>query len=179
MRDTKSEVIKFWFEETQPQQWFQKNADFDAEITDRFMGAYKMARDGFFDEWMKDAKGCLALCIILDQFPRNMFRGSAESYATDEKARKIAKHALDSKFDQLLSVMERHFLYMPYMHSEDLEDQEKSVKLFEAIKDENPVAYKYALTHRDDIVTYGRFPYRNEVLGRENTEAEKAYLTDK
>lgn len=178
MRDAKSEILTFWFEDTQPQQWFQRNDDFDDTITSRFLDVYKMATDGMFDDWMNDAKGCLALCILLDQFPRNMFRGSEQSFAMDETARKIVDLAIDKGFDQMLPPAQRHFLYMPYMHSEKLSDQEKSVELFGTLKDENPISYKYALSHYEDIKRFGRFPYRNEALGRTNTPEEEAYLAE-
>lgn len=178
MRDAKSEILTFWFDDTQPQQWFQRSDQFDDLITSRFLDIYRMATDGMFDEWINDAKGCLALCILLDQFPRNMFRGSAESFAMDERARKITDHAIDKGFDQMLSASQRHFLYMPYMHSEEISDQEKSVSLFKALQEDNPIAYKYALSHYEDIKRFGRFPYRNEVLDRKNTPEEDAYLAE-
>ncbi len=176
MRDTKQEIIHFWFEETEPQQWFQKNDDFDNEIRDRFFVTYEMARDGLCDSWNKDAEGCLALCILLDQFPRNMFRNDPKSFETDQKALLIAKYAVSKGFDQVLSPAKRRFIYLPYEHSEEIEDQKKSVAFFEKMKKDDPLGHEYALRHLDVIEKFGRFPHRNKVLGRENTPAEEEYL---
>lgn len=176
MRDTKSEILKFWFEETKPAQWFQKNEDFDNEIRTRFLGDYEMAIKGIYDGWQDDATGSLALIIMLDQFPRNMFRGTARMFASDDKALTCAKYAVDKKQDTLLPPEQRGFIYLPYEHSENLEDQETSVALFKTIKEEQPVYYDYALRHLDVIKEFGRFPHRNEVLERQNTKAEEDYL---
>lgn len=176
MRDTKQEILHFWFDETRPAQWFQKSDEFDALIRERFMVTYDMARDGLCDGWNRDAKGCLALCVLLDQFPRNMFRGAPSAFATDVKALLIAKHAVAQGFDQILPVIERRFIYLPYEHSEDLADQKKSVALFEKIQKEDPLGYDYALRHYEVIEKFGRFPHRNAVLGRASTPAEQEYL---
>ncbi|MBU0800252.1 MAG: DUF924 domain-containing protein [Alphaproteobacteria bacterium] len=176
MRDTKAEVLHFWFTEVQPQQWFQKNDAFDATIRDRFLVTYDMARDGLCDSWQDEALGCVALCVVLDQFPRNMFRGSAQSFATDEKALLVAKYAVSRGFDLLVPPEKRRFLYLPYEHSEALSDQKKSVELFTKMKKEDPMGYDYAVRHLEVIEKFGRFPHRNAVLGRENTPEEEAYL---
>ncbi len=176
MRDSKTEILLFWFEETEPKQWFQKNEDFDAHIRGRFLNIYKMARDGLCDGWVADAEGCLALCILLDQFPRNMFRGLSEAFATDAKALLVAKHAVAKGFDQMLPALQRRFLYLPYEHSEDLNDQRKCVVLFERLKDTDPTGYDYAVRHLRVIEQFGRFPHRNIALGRESTAEEETYL---
>lgn len=176
MRDTKQEVLYFWFEETQPSQWFQRNDEFDKIVRERFDMTYAMARDGLCDDWAVDAHGALALCIVLDQFPRNMFRRTASSYATDEKALLIAKAALHKGFDQVLDPLKRRFLYLPFEHSENMADQDRSVQLFESMKDDDPVGYEYALAHREVIRKFGRFPMRNKALGRESTKEELAYI---
>ncbi|MCB9996462.1 MAG: DUF924 domain-containing protein [Rhodospirillales bacterium] len=176
MRDTRQEILHFWFEETQPQQWFQKNDDFDQMIRDRFLVTYEMARDGLCDTWQKEAAGCLALCIVLDQFPRNMFRNSADAFATDDKARLVASHALAKGFDQVMPPVKRRFIYLPFEHSEDLEHQKKAVALFDSMKKDDPLGHEYALRHLAVIEEFGRFPHRNKVLGRENTQAEEEYL---
>lgn len=177
MRDTKQEIIHFWFDETMPQQWFQKNEDFDRVIRDRFLVTYQMAKDGLCDGWMEDADGSLALCVVLDQFPRNMFRNTAHAFATDGKALRVARLALRRGFDQMLPPVRRGFLYLPFEHSEAIEDQRQSVALYAAMKDEQPVSYEYALRHQDLIERFGRFPHRNALLGRPSTEAEKLYLS--
>lgn len=176
MRDTKAEVLHFWFNEVQPQQWFQKNDDFDRQVRERFYGVYEMARDGLCDGWREEAAGCVAFCIVLDQFPRNMFRGSRDSFATDEAALLTAKYAVSRGFDVLVPAERRRFLYLPYEHSELLADQNKSVELFGRMKGDDPLGYDYALRHQDVIRRFGRFPHRNAILGRDNTPEEAAYL---
>jgi uncharacterized protein (DUF924 family) len=176
MRDSKQEVLKFWFEETVPAQWFQKNDAFDAELRERFMTVYDMATKDMCDEWARDAYGALALCLVLDQFPRNMFRKSPRAYATDAKALVIARGAVHKGFDQILEPVKRRFLYLPFEHSEVLEDQKRSVSLFETMRDVDPLGYEYALKHHEVIEKFGRFPHRNAVLGRDSTEEELDYL---
>lgn len=177
MRDTKQEVLKFWFEETQPQQWFQKNDSFDKEISERFLVTYDMAKKDLCAEWTKDADGALALCLVLDQFPRNIFRDNPKAFATDDKALRVAKDALHRGFDMLLTPVKRKFLYMPFMHSEDIEEQNRCVSLFEQMQEEEPLSYDYALRHQEVIEKFGRFPHRNEILGRDSSDAEKEYLS--
>ncbi|MDB5491783.1 MAG: putative transrane protein [Micavibrio sp.] len=177
MRDSRQEILHFWFTETQPAQWFQKNPDFDTIISERFGSIVTMARDGLCDAWAGDVSGALALCIVLDQFPRNIHRDSVQAYASDEKALRVAVQAIAKGYDQVLPVMKRHFLYLPFEHSEHLADQERAVALFASIRDEDPMGYEYALRHRDVIQRFGRFPHRNAVLGRENTVEEEKYLS--
>lgn len=176
MRDTRKEVLKFWFEETDPSLWFQVNESFDATIRDRFLLTYQMARDGLCQSWGADAEGALALCLVLDQFPRNMFRDSAAAFATDEKALMVARGAVSRGFDKILAPIKRRFLYLPFEHSEELSDQRRSVALFAAMKDQDPLGYEYALRHEAVIEKFGRFPHRNAVLGRQNTPDEEIYL---
>ena len=145
MRDTKQEVLSFWFEETVPAQWFQKNDDFDAEIRERFLVTYDMALRDLCADWTRDSDGVLALCLIFDQFPRNMFRGTPKAFATDAKALLIAKEALHKGFDIILSPIKRRFIYLPFEHSENLQDQKKSVLLFKTMQDVDPLGYEYAL----------------------------------
>lgn len=177
MRDTKEEIIEFWFEETAPQQWFQVSDIFDAQIIDHYLDTYEMARDGKLDEWAVDAEGCLALCLVLDQFPRNMFRHAAKAFATDAKALLIAKQALHKGFDQVLTPVKRRFLYLPFEHSENFQDQKKSVELFKTMQADDPLGYEYALRHMHVIEKFGRFPHRNKALGRTNTPEEDEYLS--
>lgn len=176
MRDIKQEILHFWFEETPPALWFQKNGAFDDQIRERFLSAYKLAADGLCDGWRDDAEGALALCIVLDQFPRNMFRGQPEAFATDAKALGVAKFAVARGFDQTLSVARRRFLYLPFEHSEDLADQNRAVSLFKSTQGEDPLGYDYAVRHHEVIRLYGRFPHRNAILGRKNTPEEDEYL---
>ncbi len=176
MRDTKQEIIHFWFEETQPQQWFQKSPDFDALVRNRFSTIYEMAKDGLCNNWSSDAEGALALVIVLDQFPRNMFRDTPAAFATDEQALLAAKQAIAKGFDQILEPVKRGFLYVPFQHSENMNDQNRSVELMGAMQYDNPAGYDYALRHRVVIEKFGRFPHRNKILGRENTPEEEEYL---
>lgn len=176
MRDTKQEVLRFWFEETVPAQWFQTNHTFDLEIKSRFLCTYEMAVKEMCQDWLRDAEGVLALCIVLDQFPRNMFRGTAKAFESDFKALLIAKDAVSKGFDKIISANKRVFMYLPFEHSENLADQEKSVSLFSTVKDTNPMAYYYAQKHYDEIKKFGRFPRRNSILDRMCTEEENEYL---
>lgn len=176
MKDIQKDVLAFWFEETQPPQWFQVNPDFDAQITERYADAYDKAAHGIFDDWKNDPDGCLALCLILDQFPRNMFRGTPQAFATDGRALVISKYALAKGFDQVLAPIKRRFLYLPFEHSENLNDQRKCLELFEKMKKDDPLGYDYALRHLKVIEKYGRFPHRNKILQRMNTPDEEEYL---
>lgn len=176
MRDAKSEILKFWFEEIKPVQWFQKNPDFDAEIEARFHSDYTLAMLDIYDGWMDSAKGCLALIILLDQFPRNMFRDTPQMFASDHKALNIANHVVDKKFDTMMTVTEKVFAYLPFEHSEDMADQETSLRLFEPTQGDDPTYYTYAKRHYDVIKKFGRFPHRNEILSRQNTKLEEEYL---
>lgn len=176
MKDVAQEILEFWFEDTQPAQWFQVNPDFDNDIKGRFEDAYDKASRGIFDDWKTDSDGCLALCLLLDQFPRNMYRGTAKAFATDAKALVVAKFALAKGFDQVLTPIKRRFLYLPFEHSENLNDQRKCVDLFDRMKKDDPLGYDYALRHLKVIEKYGRFPHRNKVLSRMSTPDEEEYL---
>lgn len=177
MKDSQREVLDFWFVETVPAQWFQKNEVFDDMIRDRFMSVYDMAKADLCESWTKDADGCLALCIILDQFPRNMFRDTPRAFESDGKALTIAGHAIKKGFDQVLAPLKRRFLYLPFEHSENLDHQELSVEFFEKMKEDDPLGYEYAQRHLRVIEQFGRFPHRNAILGRESTPAELTYLS--
>lgn len=176
MRDVRQEVIHFWFEETKPVQWFQKNSDFDNLIYERFYASYRLAAEGLCASWQDDAMGALALCLVLDQFPRNMFREMPESFATDAQALRVATLALHRGYDQLMPPERRRFLYLPFEHSESIENQNRAVSLFATMKDDDPLGYDYALRHKAVIERFGRFPHRNAILGRKNTPDEDEYL---
>lgn len=176
MKHIREDILTFWFEETSPELWFQSGPAFDTAIKERFAHVYEAGICGEYDHWMDDAQGCLALCILLDQFPRNMFRGTPKAFAADGKALEIARYALTQNFDQSLPPVKRRFLYLPFEHSEHLDDQKKSVALFGTMKDEDSLGYDYALRHLEVIEKFGRFPHRNKILGRSNTQAEEEYL---
>lgn len=176
MRDTQHEVLHYWFEELSPQQWFQQSPQVDEAIKERFSVTYDLAADGLSNHWADDADGALALIIVLDQFPRHMFRNTPKAFETDEKALLVAKQAVHKGFDQVLEPVKRGFLYLPFQHSEVLGDQKKSVELFGKMAEENPAGDMYAKRHLVPIEKFGRFPHRNEVLGRESSEEEIEFL---
>ena len=186
MQTSPADVLAFWFgEEDEPgygefrSQWFQKDEAFDGEVADRFGDLYERAAAGGLDSWREEAEGCLALVIVLDQFPRNMFRGDARTHATDGRALDAAKHAIERALDRELPAFQRMFLYMPFMHAEGVEDQRRSVELFEglAAEPEGPDVVEYAVGHREIVERFGRFPHRNAILGRETTPEEAEFLT--
>lgn len=177
------DIMMFWFGDADPevqgeyrQVWFKSDAAFDAEINRRFAAQVDIAAAGGHDDWAARPMGSLAFCIALDQFPRNLFRGDARAFATDAKARSIAEAALAAGHDQALSAVKRAFLYLPFEHSENLDDQARSVELFRALG--NELQYRYALEHYYVISRFGRFPTRNAALGRADTDAEAAFLAD-
>ena len=166
------EVAAFW-REAGPARWFAKDEAFDAEFKSRFEAAHHAAASGMLDAWANEADGALALLVLLDQFPRNAWRGSAHMFATDGKARAIARAALAAGLDQQVESTLRPFFYLPFMHSESLADQERSVELNAAL-DAN--TQRFAVLHRDIVARFGRFPHRNPMLGRETTPEEQAFL---
>jgi uncharacterized protein (DUF924 family) len=169
-------VTAFWFGTLSPQQWFRSDEALDRTIRDRFHGLYQSLKSSVPAVARTDPNSALAAIIVLDQFPRNMFRGRPEAFETDPIACSLARNAIDKGLDGGLSVDERRFVFMPLMHSEVLADQERCVLLFKSLGDENSL--RYAVEHRDIIARFGRFPHRNRVLGRESTDAEIAYLED-
>ena len=176
MKDYRDEILGFWFTQTPPALWFQVNEAFDAEIRERFTPAYDFARLGGCDHWQSDPEGCLALCVLFHQFPRNMFRGSARAYESDRQAIVVAKLSIAKGFDQVLPIPKRRFVYLPFEHSENLQDQKKAVALFEKTKGDDPLSYDYALKHMRVIDKFGRFPHRNALLGRTSTPEEVDFL---
>ena len=156
--------------------WFEASATFDQEVADQLGPAYEQAAAGAFDDWQASAEGALALCILLDQAPRQLFRGQARAFATDDQARAVALEALDAGFDRELTVEQRQFLYMPFMHSEKLEDQERCVALYQAPELRDKL--EYAVEHADLVRRFGRFPHRNAALGRASSPAEEKHLAE-
>ncbi|NKB48124.1 MAG: DUF924 family protein [Alphaproteobacteria bacterium] len=176
------EVLKFWFEENGRSEWFGKDPAFDAEIHQRFAEVSHQARDGKLERWVEAPRSCLALVILIDQFSRNLFRDSPLAWSADVHGLAVAKLAVDRGFDAGFSSYEKAFLYLPFMHSEVLTDQERCIELVEPLLeggDEfNQANYDSAIRHRDIIARFGRFPHRNEVLGRESTPEELAFLEE-
>ena len=166
------EVIHFW-RDAGPKQWFAHDPAFDARFRARFEAAHFAAARREFDAWADTAEGALALLILLDQFPRNAFRGSAHMYATDPLARRFARQMLDRGLDAQIEPELRLFCYLPFAHSEELADQERSVALTRLLGGD---AVPHAEGHRDIVQRFGRFPHRNPMLGRETTDEEAAFL---
>jgi uncharacterized protein (DUF924 family) len=170
---TPHDVLAFW-RAAGPPKWFKKDAAFDAEITARFLATYERAARGDLSAWEATAEGALALLIVLDQFPRNMFRGQARTYAADALVREIASRALARGLDREVPRSDRRFFYLPFMHSEVLTDQEKCVALAQGYGDDEFT--KYAEQHADIVRRFGRFPHRNALLERTTTPAEQEFL---
>jgi uncharacterized protein (DUF924 family) len=172
---TPREVIAFW-QGVGEKKWFAVDPKLDAEIRKRFEQQWRKARDGKLEDWKQSAEGTLALLILLDQFPRNMFRGKADAFSSDAKARDIARRALARGYDLAFPMAFRAFFYLPFMHSENLADQDLCVKLIAERLGTSSVNHPFALGHRDVIVRFGLFPMRNVALGRRSTAAEKAFI---
>ena len=174
----REELLKFWFEDSGPELWFAKNGEFDRTIRARFFAHYEAAAGGHHDDWQDSGAGCVALCLLLDQFPRNLFRDDARAFATDAKALAIARQAVDTGRDLEEDVSRdmRKFLYLPFEHSEDLDDQRICMKLMAERLDPIGEDLDWARKHFVIIERFGRFPHRNEALGRESTPEELEFL---
>lgn len=169
-----ADVVRFWAG-AGPQRWFRRDDAFDADFRERFLSTHEAAAAGHLADWARTAEGALALVLLLDQFPRNAFRGSARTYATDRSARDAAAAAIDAGFDGQVAPELRRFFYLPFMHSEDLADQQRSVALNEPLGGES---LRYAVHHRDIVARFGRFPHRNAMLGRTSTPEEERFLAE-
>jgi uncharacterized protein (DUF924 family) len=174
-----SEILDFWFEDdctVRREKWFKKQPDFDT-LCARFTAVIRDARGGRYDAWAVTPDGGLALIVLLDQLSRNVFRGTAEAFAADEHARKIARGMIEAGLDTRLSPCQRMFVYLPFEHAETIEDQNESVGLFESLAAAlGSDTVRYALQHREVIERFGRFPHRNAMLGRSTTPDEAEYL---
>lgn len=171
---TPQDVRDFWFSAEMQPYWFKKSDEIDRRIIQLFGPTYEAAYGGHLQDWAQNALDSLALVIVLDQFPRNMFRGSPRSFESNDHALAEARHALDKGYDQECDETTRQFFYLPFMHSEDLADQERSVALYEALGNDHSL--HFAREHRDIVARFGRFPHRNAVLGRENLAEEAEFL---
>lgn len=180
-----NEILDFWFGRPDEaiyghphQVWFIKKPKFDREIRNRFLSVYEQAAMGQLEDWKDSPLSCLALILLLDQFPRNMFRGTAQAFATDPQALSAAQYAVSQGFDQELLPVQRWFIYLPFEHSEDLAMQQQNIQLFNQLKDD-PHTLKtinYAVRHLEIIKRFGRFPHRNQILGRASTPEEVEFL---
>ena len=176
---TPQDVISFWIDEVGPKGWYAGGEDLDAKVRDRFLGTWKEAQEGACGLWLTSPKGSLAYLILTDQFPRNMFRGSPDSFATDKSARAAAKAAIEKDWDLRTKGAARQFFYMPLMHSENLVDQDRCVRLMcKRMGEDGNDNLRHACAHREIIRLFGRFPYRNDALGRTSTKAETAWMAD-
>jgi len=169
-----NQILDFWYAEENTKKWFKSTPEFDAEIKQRFESLWQSAAENKLTSWEKSADGCLALCIVLDQFPLNMFRGEGKSFQTEKQSIEVAKAAIEKGFDDEIANKWVSFLYMPLMHSEDLQDQDLCVAGF--AKRELEDNLRFAKHHRSIIEEFGRFPHRNETLGRDSTPEEITYL---
>jgi len=170
-------VLEFWLAPANRPQWFKKEAAFDEEVRRRFEAVHERAAAGRLASWQETPEGALALLLCLDQFPRNMYRGTPRAFATDAKARLVADWAVDRGFDMSFKDEQvRLFFYLPFEHSEDLDDQHRAVELTRQRCAADPEILRYAILHRDVIEKFGRFPHRNAILGRPNTPDEEEYL---
>lgn len=171
------EILHFWFVKTTPEQRFAKDPDFDAEIQQRFGGIMQELSDGLYKDWLSSSGGALASCIALDQFTRNVYRDTPESFACDEIAREIACYLRDHEVHTLLPDSWRMFCFLPFMHSENLDDQVECIRLGQE-HIANEMFGSYAEKHRVIIARFGRFPHRNAILGRVSTPEELTFLQE-
>jgi uncharacterized protein (DUF924 family) len=170
---TPKQIVSFW-QKAGPKRWFKKDPAFDQEIHEEFLVTHQAAAIGKLGAWEAEPEGALALILLLDQFPRNMFRGTERAFANDAQALVIAGRAIKKGFDKKVPSTLRSFFYLPYEHSEKLADQEKCLRLCRATKDKDLI--QWAKLHRDIIKKFGRFPHRNEILRRNTTSEEAAFL---
>ena len=171
------ELIDFWFSDEVSQYWFNSTKAFDRQLLESYGETWQRAAQGELDDWQQTATGSLALIILFDQFPLNMFRGTPKCFSTEVQSVVIARHAIENEFDRQLAVNQRSFMYMPFMHSEDMKDQALALELFRQPGLENN--YRFAKHHYSIVDQFGRFPHRNKIMGRESSEAEIKYLNSK
>jgi uncharacterized protein (DUF924 family) len=172
---TPADILAFW-REAGSERWYNKDGAFDDDVRRRYFGLWQAAAAGELSSWEAGDDGALALTIVLDQFPRNMFRGDVRTYATDALARQVASGAIARGADARIDPGLLEFLYMPFMHSEHLPDQLRCIELFS--KTSNTEQQKYAAHHADIVRRFGRFPHRNQILGRVTTTEEQAFLDE-
>jgi len=183
------EILSFWFDEARDEQayyeerrdlWFATDPQVDQDIRDLFMADYQLAAERHLMDWQDAPRTGLALVVLLDQFPRNMFRGDSRAFATDPLAREVAARLMRRDSDRLLLPVERMFVYLPFMHSENLAHQQQSVALFQHLAQERDYlgSSSYALRHKEIIERFGRFPHRNAIVGRASTPEELAFLQE-
>jgi uncharacterized protein (DUF924 family) len=171
-------VLAFWFGEAGPDKWFAPDEAFDGLCRERLGTLHESAAAGELDHWRATPEGALALVILLDQVPRNIFRGTPRAFATDGLARAVAGEAIARGFDEEMALDRRIFLYIPFEHGESLEDQKRALELFSIFREIDPEKFTYAERHAEIIRRFGRFPHRNAILGRASTPEEIAFLKE-
>ena len=179
MNERAKAILHFWFKQSSHKERFGKNAGFDQKIRHKFFEDYQKAVINKYDYWQNNAKECLALIILLDQFSRNLFRNNKKAFSMDNKCRQISTKALDQGYHKILAEDQIMFVFLPFMHSEELSDQIYCKNLINTYYKEHPSyddAIRYAQLHQNIIKRFGRFPYRNKVLGRKSSKEEKNYL---
>ncbi|MDH3579487.1 MAG: DUF924 domain-containing protein [Hyphomicrobiales bacterium] len=167
-------VLKFWFDDVQPEQWWKQDDQVDKTVREQFSILHEKLASTVPADWLETARGRLAAVIVLDQFPRNLFRGSPKAFESDAKALALAEDAVNLGFDKALTKDERVFLYLPFEHSEDAQAQARSIALFEELGDQGYL--DFARKHKLVLDRFGRFPHRNAVLGRKTTDDEREFL---
>ncbi|WP_282064690.1 DUF924 family protein [Aliiroseovarius marinus] len=177
---TAQNIIRFWVDDTGPEGWYNGTEELDNAIRDRFLPSWEAARTGALDHWQDTAEGALGFLILTDQFPRNMFRGDARSFATDAVALSCAERAIDNGLDLQIDLPTRQFFYMPFMHSEEMAMQERCIELMQdRMSDPRGEGDTlHARVHREIIHRFGRFPYRNQALGRFSSAEEDEFIRD-
>lgn len=183
MKSLAPQVLRFWFGDDADygkvhKRWFEKDPVFDALVTKRYQKLHQEMLEGAHREWLDEPRSCLARIIVLDQFPRHIYRGAGAAFSSDALALEAAKHLVDQGLDKGLLPVERMFAYLPFQHSESLADQERAIALYEPLKAfaETASTDRYAVAHRDIIRRFGRFPHRNAALGRSSTPEEVEFL---
>jgi len=176
---TPREILDFWADTVGETRWYVVEPALDDEIRTRYLALWREARDGKLSDWERTAEGALALLIVLDQFPRNMFRGKADTFSTDPQALAVADRAIAQGFDRNIDKPIRQFFYLPFEHSENMADQDRSVALFGERMGKDDRTFPYAMEHRAEIERFGRFPSRNAQLGRTSTPEEAEFLRRK
>ncbi|MAM62402.1 DUF924 family protein [Maritimibacter sp. UBA3975] len=174
-----NDILDYWLDEVGPSGWYEGSEELDREITERFGEAWREATSGAYSLWLTYPSGALAYVILLDQFPRNMFRGQGKAFSTDKVALAAAKCAIDKHWDMKIDEPARQFFYMPLMHSESLIDQDRCVRLMHTRMPQTGQGnLLHAKVHREVIRRFGRFPYRNEALSRDTTKPEAAFVAE-
>jgi len=177
MDEVQTQVVDFWFRELTPEQWFRSGGPkLDVMVRERFGALLEKARAGELDGWASSPRGRLALILVLDQFSRHIHRGTPDAFAADPKAQKLCREGIAAGMDKPLTFSERHFFYMPLMHSEDPAVQAMSLDCYKNLAEETAVILDAATAHSDIVERYGRFPHRNAILGRSSTTEEEEFL---